>query len=121
MKATELADFFDFTIRLNVDNELDEYGKDDDEPTKYVVEDNQWCFASRYIDDVSELTECFDSMLDDYIIRDLEEEFGFEYDYKTDERTIMEAAADFATEHDISYAEFVRAMAGYDEIEDDVA
>ena len=120
MKATEFAEFFDFTISLNTEGLVDDC---DDEPTKYIVEDNQWCFHTRFINEVDWLTECFDSMLMDYI-EDYIEEHGFEYDDDNDERTYYEAAAEWIADtelRDTDTAHTIYCLAAYEEIEDDVA
>lgn len=123
MKATEFAEFFDLTIRFNSEDNKDY--EDYYDTAKYVVWDNMKYYTPRFIDDVSDLTWCVDSMADCYVLADLEDEYGFVYDAnwekKLDERTLYEAAADFATEHNISYADVVRTIAGYEDIEDDVA
>lgn len=71
MKATEFANYFDFTIQFVTipDEELFHYA--------YDVVDNQGVFYTREIDDVTELVDCFDSMLPDYVESVLEEH-GFE-------------------------------------------
>ena len=117
MKATEFAEFFDFRIGFN----SEEYANEEDyEPSKYIVWDKQGYYTPWFIDDVSDLTWCVDTMCDDYVLRDLEDEYGFEYNKWADDRTIYEAAADFATVNYISYADVVRCIACYEEIEDDV-
>lgn len=122
MKATEFAEFFDLRIKFNTEENANE---EDYEPTKYVVWDTQGYFTPWFIDNVSQLVWCIDAMADCYVLADLEDEYGFIYDAnwekKLDERTLYEAAADFATEHNISYADVVRTIAGYEDIEDDVA
>lgn len=122
MKATEFAEFFDLKIQFNTEENANE---EDYEPTKYVVWDTQGYFTPWFIDNVSQLVWCIDAMADCYVLADLEDEYGFIYDAnwekKLDERTLYEAAADFATEHNISYADVVRTIAGYEDIEDDVA
>ena len=116
MKATEFAEFFDLTIGFNTEENANE---EDYYPSKYVVWDNMKYYTPWFIDDVSGLTWCVDSMADCYVLADLKDEYGFEHNNK--EKTIYEDAADFATEHNISYADVVRAIAGYEDIEDDVA
>lgn len=126
MKATEFAEFFDLTIKPMTEEIAKEYEHYEDYyPSKYIVCDTMKYYTPWFIDDVSDLTWCVDSMADDYVLHDLEDEYGFIYDAnwekKLDERTLYEAAADFATEHNISYADVVRCIANYEEIEDDVA
>ena len=70
MNASEFADFFEFYIEYAP-------GIDDDGiPYNYVVSDNEVVFQDRLIDNVSELADCFDSMLMDYIDGTLED-YGF--------------------------------------------
>jgi hypothetical protein len=72
--ATELCGFFGFTISPVPQNPdvKDAYG------ARYVATDNQACFSNRYIDEVSELADCFSGLLPDYIDGYLEEH-GFCY------------------------------------------
>ena len=122
MKATEFAEFFDLTIGFNTEENANE---EDYYPSKYVVWDNMKYYTPWFIDDVSDLTWCVDSMADNYIIDDLCDEYGFkpeEYGVAClADLTLYEKAAEFATEHNVSYADVVRVIAGYEDIEDDVA
>lgn len=67
MKATDFCKYFDFTLWVNDTNEKDEFG----DTSKYLATDDQECFEPRYIDDVRELSDCFDSMLMDYVDSEL--------------------------------------------------
>ena len=83
MKASEFAAFFEFSIDY-VENmevpasEMDGYwDSPEDSPfTGYLVTDDQGVLHTRYIKRIGELTECFDSLLDDYIFDDYEERAG---------------------------------------------
>lgn len=79
MKATDFCKYFDFTLWVNDTNEEDEFGN----ATKYFATDDQECFKPRYIDDVRELSDCFDSMLIDYVDRELYY-YGFQYNSDSD-------------------------------------
>ena len=73
MKATEFCKFFEFTIYKShgIDEDGDEYN--------YIAVDDQGVFHSRYITDITEIANCFDSLLMDYIESNVEED-GFKYD-----------------------------------------
>ena len=118
MRATEFAEFFDLWIELNSEENINE---EDYEPTRYIVRDtmNYWVTFPRFIDDASDLIWCADLMIDDSVLYDLSDWYGFEHNNK--EKTIYEDAADYATEHNVSYADILRVIAGYEDIEDDVA
>ena len=83
MKASEFAEFFDFEIDYveNKDitpvlNEVFAWGIDEEDAasfTGYEVYDNQGVLSSRYIEKIEDLTECFDSMLNDSIFDDFNE------------------------------------------------
>lgn len=109
MKATEFANFFDFTIQKG--EELNEFR----ELSKYDVVDDQGCFHTRHIDDVRELVDCFDSMLDDYIFSSLEED-GFEKE-GFDEDTIKFAEKNYG---ECGFTEIIRAFVNPNLIEDDI-
>ena len=119
MKATEFAKWFDFTISLNTENEPDEFG----DITKYIVEDDERVFCTRYIDSVWGLADCFDSMLMDYIESPIEER-GFDYDINAD-GTFYEQALKWAKANkDKVYSEYIEMLeciVDPDLIEDDVA
>ena len=107
MKATDFANYFDFDIQRC--------------DTGYEVFDLQVCFDTRYIQDISELVDCFDSMLDDYVF-DIED-YGFEYDEDSPltetEQAIewMELDAPKFWSTKLSVA---RCLAGQEEIENNV-
>lgn len=119
MKATEFAKWFDFTITLNTENEADECG----DVTKYIVEDDERVFHTRYIDCVSDLADCFDSMLMDYIETPMEE-CGFDYDIDADgtfyEQALEWAKANKSKVYD-GYIEMLECLVNPEKIEDDVA
>lgn len=120
MKATVFAEFFDLWVELMTEEIANEYKDYEDyEPTKYIVLDINGYYTPWFIDDVSKLVWCVDSMVDDYVIYDLEDWYGFEP--TDDEKTLYEEAADWATERNIPYADILRVIAGYEDIEDDVA
>jgi hypothetical protein len=110
MKATEFAEYFEFTIQKG--EEPDEFG----EISKYDVVDNQGVFHTRHIDDVKDLVDCFDSMLDDYVFDTLEED-GFEVE-GFDENTIKFAEEKYGK--DSGFTEMIKAFVNPDLIEDDV-
>lgn len=110
MKATDFANFFDFTIQKG--EELDEFG----EISKYDVVDDQGVFHTRHINDVKDLVDCFDSMLNDYIFDSLEEDgFGKE---GFNEDTIKFAEKKYGD--DCGFTEMIKAFVNPDLIEDDV-
>lgn len=71
MRATDFANFFDFTIKEG--ETPDEFG----EMSRYDVVDDQGCFSTRHINHVRDLVDCFDSMLENYIFDNLVED-GYE-------------------------------------------
>lgn len=100
MKATEFAQFFDFTIYPREECVIPQnlvgcgpFCMCEMDEIKYVVIDNQGIFQSRYISDVSQLSECFDSMLKDYIDDDIEDN-GFVYNSKQ-KKTYYEQALEW--------------------------
>lgn len=119
MKATEFAKWFDFTIMLNTENEEDEFG----DVSKYIVEDDQSVFYTRHIDRITDLADCFDSMLMDYI-DDAIEEHGFDYDENAD-GTYYEQALEWAKANEdkvySGYIEMLECLVNPEFIEDDVA
>lgn len=106
MKATEFCNFFEFTI-IEEHGVIDSKGRDQEgnlvDPYgfyegayNYRISDDQGTFSNRYIQEVSELTECFDSMLQDYVNNTIEE-YGFEDDAKS-EKTYYEQALEWIDE-----------------------
>lgn len=79
MKATDFANYFDFSIELIPWNEVPEDDKAylAKQTEIYAVSDDQGVFHTRYINNILDLADCFDSMLNDYILNDIEE-YGFE-------------------------------------------
>lgn len=105
MKATEFCDFFEFSIARISKEEYKDIKEDDNhwynfhwadenEDNIYEVSDMQGVFEPRYINKVADLTECFDSMLNDYIDEDVEEN-GFTYDENNTEKTYYEQMIDW--------------------------
>ena len=82
MKATEFCHFFEFSISVSP---LEVVPKDErdclNEKWIYEITDDQGVFRTRYVDNIAGITDCFDSMLQDYIQDNLEED-GFEPDPK---------------------------------------
>lgn len=78
MKATDFCKYFDFTLWVNDTNEEDESGY----VSKYIATDDQGCFQARYVNDVKDLADCFDSMLMDYVDSELYYH-NFKYDDKS--------------------------------------
>jgi len=127
MKATEFADFFEFWIeptdRKTVEKANDEcvFNYADLNADKfYRVVDGQGCFRTRYISDIKDLAECFDSLLNDYIDEDVESA-GFEYS-ESNPKTYYEQMLDYMLK-DKEYAgvcEIVRCLVNPSLIEDDV-
>lgn len=79
MRATEFCKFFDFTLVKEhgfVPGSDDLYAGTE---YNYIATDNHGVFQPRYVMDVNELTDMFDSCLKDYI-DDMIEEDGFEVD-----------------------------------------
>lgn len=76
MKATEFCKFFEFTLYKERGYADEDYyeGK-----YNYKATDDQGVFHTRYVTDVTELADEFDSLLQDYVIDDLECQ-GFEPD-----------------------------------------
>ena len=103
MKATDFTEFFEFSISRIEEKEVP---FDDDcfvyalqnSDKYYAVSDNQCTFRTRYIDNVSDLVECFDSMLDDYINMNIEED-GFSC-CENDDRTYYEQALEWLENND---------------------
>ena len=81
MKATEFSQYFEFTLDKIPFSEVPEDERDDfPEGTEYVycATDDQGTFATRYFDNISLITEQFNSCLTDYVERTIEED-GFMY------------------------------------------
>ena len=105
MKATEFCDFFEFSIARISKEEYKDIKKndnhwynfhwaDENEDNIYEVSDMQGVFEPRYINKVADLTECFDSMLNDYIDEDVEEN-GFTNDENNTEKSYYEQMLDW--------------------------
>ena len=83
MKATEFTKYFEFSIssinKNDIDFDYDYFNyADENDNDFYIVTDDQCVFRPRIISNVETLTECFDSMLHDYIDEDIEQS-GFIY------------------------------------------
>ena len=127
MKATEFANFFEFSIQTKEDYgelpkglEHDCFCLCDIKDIKYVVTDDQGCFSNRYISDVRELADCFDPELPDYIDSNIEED-GFVYDEKSND-TYYEQALKWCDNNGqyIGIKDIIRALVDPSTIEDDV-
>ncbi len=70
MKASKFCSFFGYTIRRN------EGFTEDGELYRYEVVDNDGTFATRYVRNVTELTDQFDQCLQNYV-DDTLQEYGF--------------------------------------------
>ena len=77
MKATEFCKFFDFTLEKGEFEVKNDFIYDDG-VYKYRATDDQGVFADRYTNDITDITDWFDSCLQDYINDDVEED-GFVY------------------------------------------
>jgi hypothetical protein len=127
MKATDFANFFEFFIQTKKDygdivltnDDYDIENKDIPE-IKYIVTDNQGIFHNRYIREIKELTDCFDSMLSDYIDSMIEED-GFEYD-KDNKDTYYEQALKWCEKGNESefFTDIIRALVNPSTIENDL-
>ena len=89
MKASTFCEFFEFDIKRISNIEMG----------NYEVYDLQGVFHSRYVDDVSELIDCFDSMLNDYIDDDVEVH-GFSNDENNTEKSYYEQMLDWMQAND---------------------
>lgn len=118
MKATKFCDFFEFDIQKGSfrDNE-------DGEIYRYQVEDTHEVFHTRYVDDVSDLTECFDSMLIDYIDSTLDD-YEFVLNEES-EKTFYEQAQEYIEKecselYDTDTYHVICCINGNESIEDDI-
>ena len=133
MKATEFCNFFEFEIQpISKDayKKINEGVKgyhsfcwaDENADKIYEVNDLQGTFQSRYISKVSDLTECFDSMLDDYIDSNAEED-GFSIDENNTEKCYYEQMLDWMQSRedykDTGVCEVVACLVHPDMLEDD--
>ena len=124
MKATDFVARFEFSIRRIPFEELPEEEKEEFEGDEvvYEVSDDQGVFDSRYINHVSDLVNCFDSMLNDYVNDNIEED-GFEYNEDTSWKGYYEQALDWCEQQEDyrnSYLkEIIRCLAYPSAIEDD--
>ena len=81
MKATDFVNFLDFYIVTAkdygkiIDKDIDPEEAND---INYVAIDRQGVFQNRYIVNIHDIVDCFDSMLADYIDTNIEED-GFNY------------------------------------------
>ena len=127
MKATEFADYFDFSIYpidkdyVDFDDNYFNYASSEDDKF-YMVSDNQGVFYPRFISKIEDLADCFDSMLDDYINEDVEES-GFEY-FESNEGEEYEQMLDYmlhSDEYKNTWAcDIVSCLVNPSLIEDDV-
>lgn len=76
MKASEFAGFFEFSITR--EDHLDE----ENFCKRFIVTDKQGVMETRHISYVEGLSDCFDSLLDDYVNDNLKE-YGFDFDRKS--------------------------------------
>lgn len=119
MKATEFCNFFDFTLekgKFEVKNDIIY----DDGVYKYRATDDQVCFHNRYVNDVNELVNEFDSCLQNYV-NDYIEEDGFEYD-KEKNGTYYDQAIEFGKDiydEDSVFMHMLKVLFGTETLEDD--
>ena len=123
MKATDFVNFFDFCIVTAKD-----YGKiidEDIEPEEandinYVAIDRQGVFQNRYIVNIHDIVDCFDSMLTDYIDTNIEED-GFNYNPEMG-TTYYEQALKWVKENpdEECYKDVIEALVYPETIIDDV-
>ena len=95
MKATEFCKFFDFTLergKFEVKDDLVYLNG----TYRYCATDDQYCFHDRYVNDVNDLADAFDSCLQNYV-NDYIEEDGFKYDKEKD-GSYYDQAVEFAEE-----------------------
>ena len=116
MKATEFCKFFDFTLEKC---DIDEYGDE----CGYKATDDQGVFYTRYVMDVKDLSDGFDSMLQDYIENDIEAN-GFDFDPTCDKQTYYEQALTWCDNNEIwkntDTREIIACLVNPDLIEDDL-
>lgn len=119
MKATEFCKLFDFTLEkgeFEVKNDITY----DDGIYKYCATDDQACFHDRYVNDVNELVNEFDSCLQNYV-NDYIEEDGFEYDKEKNE-TYYDQAIEFGKDiydEDSVFMHILKVLFGTETLEDD--
>lgn len=93
MKATTYAEYFEFNLsRVPISN-IPEDERDEFENVEnvYAAVDGQGTFQTRYFDDIKLLPDQFDSLFDDYI-RDNIEEDGFVFNPDGDDYCIQALA-----------------------------
>lgn len=141
MKASEICDFFEFDIQRfeNVDisyfyDKMFAWGVDEEDTksfTGFEVSDLQNCFRSRYITDIKDLIECFDSMLTDYIFdpfQDCLDEMGVsgqidlevEVDTMEDILTVLNTHSNVKEHVGEGFYDLIASFVNPDLIEDDV-
>lgn len=114
MKATKFCEFFEFHIQPAT--EPDEYGN----MYKYEVVDSQGIFDTRYVNEVKELPDCFDSLYDDYIF-ELFEEDGLEFSESENKfQQIISAMENNDRYYNSHIKEIVNCILDGNLIEDDV-
>lgn len=97
MNVEKFLDFFDFELQTNDDG-------------SYSVVDTQHAnlgnIESEIYESTKDIVERFTNSIymDDYIYRDLEDEYGYDGDYT------IESVYDFAKENDVSYFDIIEAM-----------
>ena len=123
MKATDFVNFFDFYIVTAKDYE--EIIDEDIEPEEtddinYIAIDRQGVFQNRYIKNIRDIADCFDSMLTDYIDTEIEED-GFNYNPEIG-TTYYEQALKWVNENpdDECYKDVIEALVHPETIIDDV-
>ena len=98
MKVNEFCDFFDFTYEK-------EHGEIDEDlysgEYNHIATDNQGVLHNRYVMNISDLSDEFNSLLDDYINEFIEED-GFEYDENA-EGTYYEQAYKWCVDTNYEY------------------
>lgn len=129
MKATDFCNFFEFSIERIAKEEYEkvkdsDFAWADENADKiYAVRDDQGVFQTRYINDISDLSECFDSLLNDYIDEDVEEDGFKNIEYDT-EKSYYEQMLDWMNNDERYKGTFVQdivyCLTNPSAIEDDV-
>lgn len=122
MKATEFCSFFDFSIEMSPIEVVPEDEKEElNGKWIYEITDNEGVFHTRYVDKITDITECFDSMIDDYIFGDLSEDKDYDGSFDNLETVLKWLEADEDRKRFYSrHYEVVRCILDPSLIEDNV-
>ena len=107
MKASEFCEYFDFTLTKNEDG-------------WYIATDNQGVFDNRYCIVITDLAECFDILLENYIDDDLEYD-GFNPEDRTNYYEKAEQWLKEKGETNTTFYEVIRVLNNPQLLEDDVS